>query len=557
METKLAVPIAAKDLDTARRQVKAALGAGAEMLELRTDYLENLNADLVKNLIAYVKNAGDKQLPIIVTCRDKQQGGATKYPQQLRVDVLTGALRAGSEFIDFEYDNYLSTENQEKIRLALSQSPKARLILSAHNFQTRFANISKLYRNILAVCPEAIPKLVYTANHINDCFEAFDLLHQSSGERIVFCMGEAGLISRIIAKKLNSFVTFASIDDQSATAPGQLTIEQFKKLYRYDYIKSDTELFGVIAEPVAHSLSPAIHNACFAEKRMNKIYLPLLVEGGQQEFDSFLHNALFRKWLNFGGFSVTIPHKQNALNYVKQKQGFVEPLAEKIGAANTIVCRVGFSPPSKIKNGGASPTLQANTVVINESRATNDERRICAYNTDYSAALDAITSTLGISRADLNGLSVAVIGAGGVARAIVAGLSDAGTKIRIYNRTVTRGEKLAVEFNCDFAPLDDLKNIDAKLLINCTSIGMHPNVDATPIPQEYLKKDMAVFDTVYNPAKTLLLKEAKKKRAKTIDGISMFVNQGLAQFKLFTNTNGNAELMRKTICDKLGYKKHN
>ncbi len=517
MKTKLAVPIAAKDLDQAKRQVKAALIGGAEILELRTDYLENLSVDLVNNLIDHVKNTGDKQLPIIVTCRDEQQGGVASYPQQLRVDVLTSALRAGAEFIDFEYDNFLSAENQERIKQALSQSSKGRLILSAHNFDTSFSNIKKLHRDILAVCPEAIPKLVYAANHINDCFEAFDLLHQTSGERIIFCMGETGLISRIIAKKLNSFVTFASIDDQSATAAGQLTIEQFKKLYRYDDIKSDTELFGVIAEPVGHSLSPAIHNACFAEKQMNKLYLPLLVEGGQQEFDSFLHNVIHRKWLNFGGFSVTIPHKQNALNYARANLGFVEPLAEKIGAVNTLIISA--------------------------------DGKLSAYNTDYSAALDAITSTLGISRADLNGLSVAVVGAGGVARAIVAGLSDAGAKIKIYNRTVTRGEKLAAEFNCDFAPLDDLKNVDAKLLINCTSIGMHPNVDATPIPQEYLKKGMAVFDTVYNPAKTLLLKEAKKKRAKTIDGISMFVNQGLAQFKLFTNTDGDAELMRKTICE--------
>ncbi len=521
METKLAVPIAAKDLDTARQQVTAALGAGAEMLELRTDYLENLSVDLVKNLIAFVKSDSDKRLPIIVTCRDKRQGGVIDYPQKLRVDVLTSSLKAGAEFIDFEYDNYLSIEIQEKIRLALSQSSKGRLILSAHNFETRFANIGKLYRDILAVCPEAIPKLVYRANHINDCFEAFDLLHQTSGKRIVFCMGEAGLISRIITKKLGGFVTFASIDDQSATAPGQLTIEQFKKLYRYDDIKSDTELFGVIAEPVGHSLSPAIHNACFAEKRLNNIYLPLLVEGGQQEFDSFLHNALFRKWLNFGGFSVTIPHKQNALNFARANLGFIEPLAEKIGAVNTLV----------ISAGG----------------------KLSAYNTDYSAALDAITSTLGISRVDLKDMTVAVIGAGGVARAIVAGLSDIGAKIKIYNRTVTRGEKLAAEFDCDCSPLDDLPNIDAKLLINCTSIGMYPNVDATPIPQEYLKKGMAVFDTVYNPAKTLLLKEAKKKRAKTIDGISMFVNQGLAQFKLFTNTDGNAELMRETICYKLNH----
>ena len=144
-------------------------------------------------------------------------------------------------------------------------------------------------------------------------------------------------------------------------------------------------------------------------------------------------------------------------------------------------------------------------------------------------------------------LPVAIIGAGGVSRAIVAGLSDVGAGIKIYNRTVEKAEKLAAEFNCDFAPLRDLSNVEAKLLINCTSIGMHPNIDATPFPQEGLKEDMVVFDTVYNPAETLLLKQATKAGAKTIDGISMFVNQGLAQFKLFTNTDGNAELMRKTI----------
>jgi 3-dehydroquinate dehydratase/shikimate dehydrogenase len=131
----------------------------------------------------------------------------------------------------------------------------------------------------------------------------------------------------------------------------------------------------------------------------------------------------------------------------------------------------------------------------------------------------------------------------------VAGLSDVGANINIYNRTVKKAENLAAEFNCDFAGLDDLTNVEAKLLINCTSIGMHPNIDATPFPQNGLKEDMVVFDTVYNPAETLLLKQAKEAGATIIDGISMFVNQGLAQFKLFTDTNGNAELMRKTICD--------
>lgn len=519
--TYLAVPIAAKNPEQAQQQTKAALTAGAEMLELRTDYLENLSVDLAKDLIAAVKGIAGKRLPVIVTCRDSRQGGAIDYPQRLRIDVLIAALKAGAEFIDLEYENFLSTEVQERIRVALSGSLRGRLILSAHDFQTKFAGITKLYRSILTVCPVAIPKLVYTANHINDCFEAFDLLHQTSGERIVFCMGESGLISRIIAKKLNSFVTFASIDQEAATAPGQLTIEQLRKLYRYDSINPTTELYGVIADPVGHSLSPAIHNACFADADMNKLYLPLLVQGGRGEFDLFMRNILSRKWLNFVGFSVTIPHKESALKFVRANQGFIEPLAEKIGAVNTIVITRDW----KLK----------------------------AYNTDYSAALDSITLGMDIERSGLKGLPVAIIGAGGVARAIVAGLSDAGAKIKIYNRTIERAQKLAAEFNCEFAPLDDLPNLNAKLVINCTSVGMHPNVDQTPLPEECLKKGMTVFDTVYNPAETLLLQQAKKKRVKAIDGLSMFINQAAAQFKLFTGTEPNTKVMQKAVSSWLSH----
>jgi 3-dehydroquinate dehydratase/shikimate dehydrogenase len=410
--TYLTVPIASENIDQAGRQIKAALAAGAEMLELRTDYLENLSVDLVKNFISQVRAATSRPIPIIVTCRDQRQGGARPYSQHMRIDVLAAALKAGAEFIDVEFESFFRTENQEKIRVALSQSTKGRLIVSAHNFSTKFESIKKIYRSILTLYPVVIPKLVYTANHINDCFEAFDLLYQTGGERIVFCMGEAGIISRILAKKLGSFLTFASVNEQSATAPGQLTIEQLKKLYRYYDIRPNTELFGVIADPVGHSLSPAIHNSCFAERSMNKLYLPLLVQGGQNKFDEFLNNVFIRRWLNFKGFSVTIPHKQSALNYVRVRRGFIEPLAEKIGAVNTLV--VGL------------------------------DRKLTAYNTDYAAALDSITSALKIKRTDLKDLSVAVIGAGGVARAIVAGLSDAGSKVKIYNRTVERAEKLAV-----------------------------------------------------------------------------------------------------------------
>jgi len=526
METKLAVPIAAGTIQQAKKQIKAAKAAGAEIIELRIDYLDNLSVGLVKKLIDYAKAAAPA-MPIIVTCRDKKEGGALDYTLQLRLEALISALKAGADFIDFEYQNFLISQNQKMLRPALSQVPKARLILSAHNFKTRFDNIVKLHHNISSAYPAAISKLVYTANHINDCFEAFDLLHNTAGGRIVFCMGEAGLISRIIAKKLGSFVTYASIDDKTATAPGQLTVEQLKTIYRWDSINTDTELYGLIGAPVAHSAGPVLHNACFADIRANKLYLSLLVEGGKDDFNTFMSNVLDRPWLDFHGFSVTIPHKQSALDYTIGSSGVVEPLAKKIGAVNTLLI---------------------------------DERRISAYNTDYAGAMDAITGALDITRADLKDWPVAVIGAGGAARAIVAGLADAGAKIKIYNRTVEKAEKLAADFHCDFASLDDLPDLNAKLVINTTSIGMYPNVDETPLPKEILEpasprlrrsgKDMVVFDTVYNPAETLLLKQAKKAGAKTIPGLSMFLSQAAAQFKLFTGQNANIETMRKILSSK-------
>ena len=139
-----------------------------------------------------------------------------------------------------------------------------------------------------------------------------------------------------------------------------------------------------------------------------------------------------------------------------------------------------------------------------------------------------------------------------MARAIVAGLSDAGAKITIYNRTIEKGEKLAAEFGCEFAPLKDLADLDVKLVINCTSMGMHPDTKTTPLSKKYIKKDMAVFDTVYNPAKTLLLKQAKKLGCKTVSGVDMFINQAAAQYKLFIGKDANSALMRKTVVAKLG-----
>lgn len=505
--TYLTVPIAAGDVRQAKKQIDAAVKARAEMLELRLDYIDKLTHEKAVKLIEYVKKTS---LPVIATCRDKLEGGCGNYPVELRTNVLTTALDAGADFIDFEYQNFLSKSLSSRIEKALNRNPKSRLILSSHHFSGPFDNIKRDYNFIRTLYPKAIPKLVYLAEHINDCFDAFDLLCETTGDRIVLCMGRAGLISRIIAKKLGSFVTFASLDSETSTASGQLAIEQFNDLYRYNSIDTDMKLFGIIGSPVEHSASPAIHNAGFAKADLNKLYLPLLVDGQKEQFNKFMDNVTSRNWLNFKGFSVTIPHKINAINYVLEKGGKVDRLTKKIGAANTITI--------------------------------DDDGHLTAYNSDCSGAMKAITDKI----ENLNDKKTAVMGAGGVARAVVAGLTDTDAIVTIYNRTLLKAEKLADEFKCKAAGLDKIPQIDADIIINCTSIGMSPKIDKSPITKELIKKNMVVFDTVYNPRQTLLLKNAKSAGAMTIEGLDMFIAQAETQFDLFTGQKADTSLMRKT-----------
>ncbi len=509
----LAVPIAAKTLQEAEEQIQAAAAAGAELLELRTDYLVHLSVELSLGVIDAARQLAPG-VPIIVTCRDSQQGGAFRHPNDLRTNVLTAAVRAGAEFIDVEYENFISVAIGSKISLALSMGTGIRLILSDHNFQTKFKNITKHYWEIANVFSGAIPKLVYSAHHINDCFEVLDLQHGVKGEKIAFCMDEPGFMTRVLTKKFDGLVTFASIGEKTATAPGQPTVEQLRDIYRWDSVDAQTEFYGVIGDPIAHSRSPAVHNACFAERGLNKVYVPLLVAGEETDFNAFMDNILARPWLDFKGFSVTIPHKEYAIHYVKAKGGVIDPLAERIGAANTII--------------------------INGSK-------LSAYNTDCTAAIDAITAGLGTDRAGLRKMPVAIIGAGGAARAVVAGLVEAEAKVKIYNRTVERAKHLAADFKCDYASLDSLHKLKEKLIVNCTSIGMYPHIDASPVDVNLLQKHMAVFDTVYNPPETLLLKRARQTGCSVISGVDMFLRQAAEQFRLFTGRSPDVETMRQIL----------
>ncbi|WP_205847855.1 shikimate dehydrogenase [Anaerohalosphaera lusitana] len=518
--TYITIPIAAKTADSAGQQITKAAHAGAEILELRLDSLPQLNAENVSRLVAFAKAT---ELGVIATCRDNAEGGTGDWPQDVRTRMLCEAIQAGADYVDCELANYYDPAVREPIDKSLAGKPSCRLILSCHNFEGTFTDLTALYKEMADQGGRVIPKLAYTAKHINDCFPAIDLLRTKDRDAIVICMGEAGYITRVLAKRFGSYLTFACLDEQCSTAPGQVSIDELKNLYRWDSIGPNTRLFGVIGSPIAHSMSPPMFNAIFEHKNLDCLYLLLRVDGEMPEFAEFMDNITDRErvgLIDFGGFSVTLPHKAHAVDYAEEKGEYLEPLAATIGAVNTL--KVGV-------NG-----------------------RVSGFNTDYAGALDAITSTLGIERHGLHGKKVAVVGAGGVGRAVVAGLADVGAKIVIYNRTIQKAKDLAGEFHCKYAGLDELTDMDAEIIVNCTSIGMHPDVDSSPVPRECIKQGMVVFDTIYNPLETKILQYAREAGAKTVSGAEMFVRQAMKQFKIYFGEEPPEQIMRKAVSERLG-----
>jgi 3-dehydroquinate dehydratase/shikimate dehydrogenase len=278
-------------------------------------------------------------------------------------------------------------------------------------------------------------------------------------------------------------------------------------------------------------MSPAIHNAAFDETNHDGVYLPLLVNPGYESFKAFMESFVNFPGLDLSGLSVTLPHKEHALRYLKEKDAEVEPLAERIGAVNTVIIERDL-----------------------ESQITY----LRGINTDYAAILDSITAKLGISREDLANYRVAVIGAGGTGRTAVAALAHYGATVVVYNRTKDRADALAAEFNGHSgkvvaAPLDKLCDSCCQVYINTSSVGMHPNVDASPFGDAppNLSADTLVFDTVYNPPKTKLLQQAEAAGAKTIGGIEMFVRQAAAQFEAWTKLAAPTDVMRRVVEQRL------
>ncbi len=500
--TYLCAAIFVIDPQQAQRDVALAAERGADMVELRIDGVDD--PALVRQAVSLTS------LPCIVTCRSAAEGGRSQLPDARRYALLAAAREAGAAYVDVELASFQASGGLG------FPTP---LVLSAHDFKGRPDRLYNLL-NELQSSPADIQKVVWMARSIRDNLEVFEILLQRAKPTIALCMGQAGLISRVLAKKFNAFLSFASLEEGTGTADGQISLAQMKRLYRWDALHPGTKVYGVVASPVAHSMSPAVHNAAFDAVGHDGVYLPLLVEAGYERFKAFMETFLLLKELDLSGLSVTLPHKENALRYLKEKGAQIEPLAQRIGAVNTIV----------IDRQGPAPVLRG-------------------FNSDYAAILDSITAALGIEPEGLKGRAVAVLGAGGTGRTAVAALAEHGAEVTIYNRTRRRAEELAREFGAQAEDWSKLAQSRAAIYFNATSIGMSPNVEESPFGQDTppFRAGDLVFDAVYNPMETRLLRQATAAGARTIGGVEMFVRQAAAQFEAWTGRPAPTQVMRTIV----------
>jgi 3-dehydroquinate dehydratase/shikimate dehydrogenase len=491
----ICVPIVAPSQERMEREIQFATPL-ADILELRMDYAPD--ADLA----ALIEK---RRKPVIVTCRPEREGGQFKGEESARLAVLQRAIDLGADYVDVELDSAAK----------LRRGARTRIIISRHDFQRVPENLPELHRELVAAGAD-VAKIACMATGILDNLRVFRLLQSTKHPTIALCMGEAGMISRVLGRKYGAFLTFGSAARGKESAPGQIGAAQLRDMYRYKQIGRATALYGVIANPVAHSMSPAIHNAAFAALNIDAVYLPLKVECDPAEFV-----RAFRE-LDARGYSVTIPHKEGIIPALDE----LAPLAKRIGAVNTVVERKG---------------------------------RLHGTNTDVPAAIGALEESLAggkkaaeaLDRSPLSGRRVLLLGAGGAARAVAHGLIEKGAGVVIANRTHDRAVALAAEVGCRALEMTALTASEADIVVNTTSVGMHPNVHGTPLPKEALRKGMIVFDAVYNPLETRLLREAREAGCRTIGGLRWFVSQAALQFELWTGRPAPRQVMEKVVKQRL------
>ncbi len=485
------------------RDAEGALARGADLVELRLDRLHDPAAERPAAL------PGALHGRVVLTLRPADEGGNYTGDERERLGILAGLAAGGAALADLEWARVETPADaaavDEVVRAARA------IILSSHEFGGRPVDLEARYHRMCAWPRASVVKLAWAVSSAEESLAALDLLHRAKKSTIAIGMGEAGLLSRVLAPKLGAFGTYCALRGGEEAAAGQLTLEEMIGRYRWKRIGPGTELYGVVGWPVTHSLSPHVHNAAFAHVGRDAVYVTLAVAPREEALRALVGGLRERAWLDARGLSVTVPHKESVMRLPGVE---ADAAARRIGAANTLVFEGG---------------------------------RMRALNTDGPAAIESLLAGLGIERDALAQWRVAVLGAGGVARAIVAGLCDLGCEVTVYGRSAARTAALAREFRCGAGAWEERIDHGAHLLVNCTPLGMTPGEDETPLPAERFAPARAVFDTVYSPRPTRLLREAAAAGLRAIDGLDMFVRQAEMQFRAWTGHNASVELMRQAL----------
>ncbi|MEC7500776.1 MAG: shikimate dehydrogenase [Planctomycetota bacterium] len=464
---------------------------GAELVELRLDYL---SGD-----VRFRELLDNRPGPVLVTCRRERDGGKYNGSEESRLSMLRMAIAEGVEYVDIEED----------VADQIARYGKTKRVISHHDFQRTPTDLSAIHARMSMLDPDIV-KIATLANTPSDNIQMRDLMQSTEIPTIGICMGEIGTPSRVLAGKFGAPFTYATFHAERSLAPGQLSFSEMREIYHYDQIKADTAVYAVIGDPIAHSHSPLIHNAAFHAIGMNAVYLPMRIRS--EHLEAFLQDA---PRMGICGISITIPHKEAVAKLLKQ----VDRVIVGTGAANTLL----FSPTGMV-----------------------------GYNTDSRAAIDSLAMRFPDGEESLEGKTVLILGAGGAAKAVAFSLRNRGAEVVISSRTQERAQKLTEQIECRAVSWKSRHGIDCSILINCTPVGMHPNVDSTPFDRHYLKPSMTVLDTVYNPENTLLIKDARSQGCVTVTGTEMFVRQAALQFRLFSGVEPPEELMRETLRRSVG-----
>jgi 3-dehydroquinate dehydratase/shikimate dehydrogenase len=530
-------------------ELQEAVKQGARFIELRLDFLKK--APDFKRLLA------NKPCTLLATVRRPPDGGKWDQGEEARLMLLRQAIVAGFDWVDLETD----------IADRIPRFGPVRRIISYHNFREMPADLEKIHQRMCAQDGDVV-KLVVRAQHPADNLRVLALIRNAPKPTVAFCIGEMGFPSRILQARYGAPFTYACFNKERNIAPGMPSFAEIRKIYHYEQIGPETRVFGVIGDPVGHSLSPLIHNTAFRQLGMDAVYLPFRVP--RDLLNDFL-NAF--QELPVEGYSVTIPHKEEAARLARHHDETVE----RTKAANTLVRDDKEFLAYNTDYEGCIDTLK--TFLPTFSKPTDAEGPPSVSPLDITSNLNlpagalttsrsaaglnpaAITSAPGSSIVTapttspspepvgnpISGRVALVLGAGGVARAVAFALQREGALVTVTNRTLQRAEALASEVGCRCVEWNARHNVLCDLVVNCTSVGMHPNVDESPLHHSFLKPGLVVFDTVYTPEKTLLIREAAERGCHLITGVELFIRQAALQFQHFTGKSAPIDLFRKII----------